>query len=167
MLHKAWSSIEEVPYCFVRSSVKFQGHTALKFVECDPDSACVTPDVMYGGVNSTDFTFCRRTVFVGSSGEYIFKLFNCCSVLVIAPICCDRIRKGDICHFAFTSRERSLLATLQEFGGIIWTLFQGHPSNYKVTRLKISSILTQIERFRTVTPVCIHQWLRNDAQSLK
>ena len=30
MLHKAWSSIEEVPYCFWRSSVKFQGHTALE-----------------------------------------------------------------------------------------------------------------------------------------
>ena len=26
MTHKAWSSIEEVPYCFWRSSVKFQGH---------------------------------------------------------------------------------------------------------------------------------------------
>ena len=30
IMHKAWSSIEEVPYCFWRSSVKFQGHTALK-----------------------------------------------------------------------------------------------------------------------------------------
>ena len=39
MLHKAWSSIEEVPYCFSRSSVKFQGHTALKIVEFDPDWA--------------------------------------------------------------------------------------------------------------------------------
>ena len=39
MLHKAWSSIEEVPYCFSRSSVKFQGHTALKIVELDPDWA--------------------------------------------------------------------------------------------------------------------------------
>ena len=29
MLHKAWSSIAEVPYRFSRSSVKFQGHTAL------------------------------------------------------------------------------------------------------------------------------------------
>ena len=37
MMHKAWSSIEEVPYCFSRSSVKFQGHTALKIVEFDPD----------------------------------------------------------------------------------------------------------------------------------
>ena len=39
MMHKAWSSIEEVPYCFSRSSVKFQGHTALKSVTFDPDWA--------------------------------------------------------------------------------------------------------------------------------
>ena len=42
MMHKAWSSIEEVPYCFARSSVKFQGRAALKIVEFDPD--CVFPD---------------------------------------------------------------------------------------------------------------------------
>ena len=29
-------------------------------------------------------------------------------------------------------------------------VFQGHPSNFKVTRYKTSPILTQIERFRTV-----------------
>ena len=39
MMHKAWSSIEEVPYCFSRSSVKFQGHTALKIVEFHPNLA--------------------------------------------------------------------------------------------------------------------------------
>ena len=39
MLHKAGSSIEEVPCCFARSSVKFQGRTALKIVEFDPDWA--------------------------------------------------------------------------------------------------------------------------------
>ena len=39
MMHKAWSSIEEVPYCFSRSSVKFQGHTAQKIVEFDPNWA--------------------------------------------------------------------------------------------------------------------------------
>ena len=37
--------------------------------------------------------------------------------------------------------------------------FQGHT-------LKKSSILTQMGRFRTVTPVWIRQWLRNDGQSL-
>ena len=30
MMLKAWSSIEEVPNCFLRSSVKFQGHTGKK-----------------------------------------------------------------------------------------------------------------------------------------
>ena len=39
MMHKAWSSIEEVPYCFFRSYVKFQGHTALNIVEFDPNWA--------------------------------------------------------------------------------------------------------------------------------
>ena len=37
MMHKAWSSIDEVSYCFSRSSVKFEGHTALKIVEFDPN----------------------------------------------------------------------------------------------------------------------------------
>ena len=37
MMHKAWSSIEEVPYCFSRSSIKYPGHTALKIVEFDPN----------------------------------------------------------------------------------------------------------------------------------
>ena len=39
MMHKAWSSIEEVPYCFSRSSFKFHGHTALKIVEFYPNLA--------------------------------------------------------------------------------------------------------------------------------
>ena len=38
-MHIAWCCLEEVPYCFSRSSVKFQGHTALKIVEFDPDWA--------------------------------------------------------------------------------------------------------------------------------
>ena len=37
--------------------------------------------------------------------------------------------------------------------------FQGHTAQ--------KSNFTQIRRFRTVTPVWIHQWLWNDAQSLK
>ena len=39
MQHKAWSRIEEVPYCFWKSSVKFQGHAALKIIKFDPDWA--------------------------------------------------------------------------------------------------------------------------------
>ena len=36
MMHKASSSIEEVPYCFPRSYFKLQGHTALKIVDFGP-----------------------------------------------------------------------------------------------------------------------------------
>ena len=39
MIHKAWSSIEEVPYCFWGLSVKFLGHTAKKIVDFDPNWA--------------------------------------------------------------------------------------------------------------------------------
>ena len=41
-------------------------------------------------------------------------------------------------------------------------VFQGHPSNLKVTWDKKSSILTRIGRFRTVIPVWIDRWLWND-----
>ena len=39
MMHIAWCCLEEVPYCFSRSYVKFQGHTALKIIEFDPNWA--------------------------------------------------------------------------------------------------------------------------------
>ena len=39
MMHRTWSSIVEVPYCFSRAYVKFQGHTALKIFEFDPNWA--------------------------------------------------------------------------------------------------------------------------------
>ena len=46
-------------------------------------------------------------------------------------------------------------------------VFQCQSSNLKVTRDKKSPILTRIERFRTVTPVSILWWLRNNAQRLE
>ena len=97
MMHKAWSSIEEVPYCFSRSSVKFQGHIALKIVEFD--SNWVFPD---------------------------------CNSSLNSPMtmkCCTKLE---------TAKKRCPI------------VFQGHPSNFKVTRDKKSLILTQIGRFRII-----------------
>ena len=48
-----------------------------------------------------------------------------------------------------------------------WRPCKRSRSKVKGHRGKISSNLTQIGRFRTVTPVWIQQWLRNDTQSLK
>ena len=97
MMHRAWRSIEEVPYCFSRSSVKFQGHTALKIIEFDPNWA-----------------------------------FPDCNSSLNSPMamkCCTKLE---------TAKERCPI------------VFQGHPSNFKVTWYKTSPILTQIGRFRTI-----------------
>ena len=94
MMHKAWSSIEEVPYCFSRSSIKFQGHIALEIVEFDSNWAF--PDCN-SSLNST-----------------------------MAMKCCTKLE---------TAKKRCPI------------VFQGHPSNFKVTRDKTSPILTQIGLF--------------------
>ena len=39
MLHKAWNSKGEIPYCFPRSSIKFQGHTVQNITDFDPNWA--------------------------------------------------------------------------------------------------------------------------------
>ena len=97
MMRKAWSSIEEVPYCFLRSTIKFQGHTAKKIVKFDPNWA---------------FPDCKSSL----NSPMAMK-------------CCTKLE---------TAKERCSI------------VFQGHPSNFKVTRYKTSPILTQIGRFRTI-----------------
>ena len=110
MMHKAWSSIEEVPYCFSRSYVKLQGHTALKIVEFDPNWA---------------FPDCNSKFEITDGYQMMHKAL---SSIEEVPYCFSRS----------------------------YIKLQGHTA-------KKSSILTQIGRFRTVTPAWIHRWLRNDA----
>ena len=97
MLHRAWNSKGEMPYCFPRSSIKFQGHMALKIVQFDPNWAF--PDCNFS-LNSP-----------------------------MAMKCCTELE---------TTKERCPI------------VFQGHPSNFKVTRDKTSLILSQIGHFRTI-----------------
>ena len=97
MMHRACSSIVEVPYCFSRSYIKFQGHMALKIIEFYPNWA-----------------------------------FPDCNSSLNSPMamkCCTKLE---------TAKERCPI------------VFQGYPSNFKVTRYKTSPILTQIGRFRTI-----------------
>ena len=42
MLHKAWNSKGEMPYCFPRSSIKFQGHMVQNITDFDPNWALRT-----------------------------------------------------------------------------------------------------------------------------
>ena len=71
-MHKAWSSIDEVPYCFSRSSVKIQGHTALKIVEFDPNWAF--PDC--NSSLNTHGSKKRRIWPMGVSGLLQFEFTN-------------------------------------------------------------------------------------------
>ena len=82
IMHTAGISLEEVPYCFSRSSVKFQGHAALKIVEFDPDWA---------------FPDCNSSLNSPMATKW-------CTKLEVALKRCPIV-------------------------------FQGHPSNFKVTRL--------------------------------
>ena len=151
MLHKAWSSIEEVPYCFSRSYVKFQGHTAEKIVDFDPNWAF--PDcnsslkfsdgykMMHRAWSSiVEVPYCFSRSCIKFQGHTALKIVefdpnwafpDCYSSLnsSMAMKCCTKLE---------TAKERCPI------------VFQGHPSNFKVTQYKTSPILTQIGRFRII-----------------
>ena len=150
-MHRAGISIEEVPYCFSRSSVKFQGHTALKIAEFDPDWAF--PDCN-SSLNSPMATkWCtklevalKRCPILFSRSYVKFQGHTALKIVEFDP------------NWAFPDSISSLnspmamkcctkLETAKESCPIV---FQGHPSNFKVTRDKTSLILTQIGRFRTI-----------------
>ena len=162
-MHIAWCCLEEVPYCFSRSSLKFQGHTALKIVAFDPDWA---------------FPDCNSSLNSPMAKKWGTKL----EVALKCPIA---VLRASIKFQGHTALKIVEFDPLRPFPDSNYSLntpmatkwctkldvalkrcpfdFQGHPSNFKVTPLSKSSNLTQIGYFRTVTPVWIHQWLRNYA----
>ena len=89
MMHKAWSSIVEVPYCFSRSYIKFQGHTALKIVEFDPNWAF--PDCN-SSLNSPMAT-------------------KCCTKLETAKERCPIVFQGHLWNFKVTRYKTSPILT--------------------------------------------------------
>ena len=175
MMHRAWSSIVEVPYCFLRSYVKFQGHTALKIVEFAPNWA---------------FPDCNSSL----NSPMAMK---CCTKLETAKERCPIVFQGHPSNFKVTQDKKSPSLTqigrfrtigrsqlsnpldlpcwpcshnriIMKFSGDITndqskvhTKVQGQRSKVKVT-----GVNTQLKRFRTVTSVRIHIWWWNDAQSL-
>ena len=167
MMHKAWSSIKEVPYCFSRSSIKFQGHTALKIVEFYPNWA--SPDCN-SSLNSPMATkWCTKLEVALKRCPIVFQghMSNCKVTRLKKSSIFTQIRRFrtvtpvwihqdyKMMHKAWSSIEQAPYCFSRSY-----VKLQGHTA-------KKSSILTQIRRFQTVTPVWIHQWLRNDAKSLK
>ena len=89
MMHKAWSSIEEVPYCFSRSSVKFQGHIALKIVEFDSNWA---------------FPDCNSSLNSAMA-------MKCCTKLETAKKRCPIVNQGHPSNFKVTRDKTSPILT--------------------------------------------------------
>ena len=154
MMHKAWSSIEEVPYCFSRSSIKFQGHIALEIVEFDSNWA---------------FPDCNSSL-------NSMMAMKCCTKLETAKKRCPIVFQGHPSNFKVTRDKTSpILTQIGRFGLQAGRSFQipqiclvqGHLQNFKVTRAKKAMNLTRFGSFRTLTPVWSHRWLWNDAQSFK
>ena len=137
MLHKAWNSKGEMPYCFPRSSIKFQGHTVQNITDFDPNWAF--PDYRpVAAFKSLRFALSRSYVkFQGHTAlkivefdpNWAFPDSNSSLNSPMAMKCCTKFE---------TAKERCP------------NVFQGHPSNFKVTRDKTSPIFTQIGRFRTI-----------------
>ena len=100
MIHIAWCCLGEVPYCFSRSSMKFQGHTALKIVKFDPDWPF--PDCNYS-LNSP-------------------MAMKCCTKLEVAKKRCPIVFEGHPSSFKVTRLYKS--SNLTQIG-CFWTVTPG------------------------------------------
>ena len=140
MLHKAWNSKGEMPCCFPRSSIKFQGHMVQNITDFDPN--WVFPDY--------------RLVAA-------FKSLRFALLFLAASVCLSVCLS--VTPFSLCSHHRIIM----KFSGVITSNTsdvhakgQGQRSKVKVTE-----VTAQLNRFRwAVTPVWIHIWWWNDAYSL-
>ena len=89
MMHRAWSSTVEVPYCFSRSYVKFQGHPALKIVKFDPNWA---------------FPDCNSSLNLPMA-------MKCCTKLETAKERCSIVFPGHPSNFKVTRYKTSPILT--------------------------------------------------------
>ena len=151
MMYKAWSSIEEVPYCFSRSCVKVQGHTAKKNRWFSPKLGVSGLYLQFGITDGSEMMH-----KAWSSIEELPHCFSSSSVKFQGHTALKFVEFDP--NWAFPDCNSSLnspmamtcCTKLETAKGRCPIVFQGHPSNFKVTRDKTSRILTQIGRFRTI-----------------
>ena len=138
MMLKSWSSIEEVPYCFSRSSVKFQGHKGQMLLIFSRIERfwTVTPVLIHRWLWNELQSFSRSSIeevpyclsmssikFQGHTGQKIANFdpnwaFLDCNSSLNSPMGLKWCTKLDI---------------VQKMCPIV---FRGHPSNFKVTWTK-------------------------------
>ena len=135
MMHRDWSSIVEVPYCYSRSSVKFQDHTALKIVEFDPNWA---------------FPDCNSSL----NSPMTMK---CCTKLETAKERCPIVFQGHPLNFKVTRYKTSPILTQI---GRFWTIGQSQLSNPSDLPCCIwIFLLTFNDDY--ICPMCVSYWNEN------
>ena len=144
MMHKAWSSIEEVPYCFPMSYVKFQGHTAKKIVDFDPN--WVFPDCN-SSLNPSNLPCLSHSDFC------IFS-FNQAALWLVQSV------RLSVTPFSLCSHHHEIFRSYYHWQK--WCPCKRSRSKVKATEVNI-----QLSCFLIVTPVWIHIWEWNHAHSLK
>ena len=138
MMHKAWSRIEEVPYCFSRSYVKLQGHTAQKIVDFWGSSIKFQG---HTGWNMDDL----NPVWVRLLGRS--QLSN----------------PSDLPCWLCSHHP-----IIMKYSGVIINDKSGvHAKGQgQRSKVKVTEVMTPLSRFRTVTPVWIHILRWNDVYKL-
>ena len=122
MMHKVWSGIEEMPYCF---------GVVIHDCNCSFNLQMATK-------------WCTKLEMASKKILTQNKRFR-----TGTPVWIHRWLQNDA-----QSLERSRRGAI---------LFCKSSINFWVTRAEISMIWTQIERLRTVTSILIHRWVRNDS----
>ena len=162
MLHKAWNSKGEMPYCFPRSSIKFQGHTGQNITDFDPNWGF--PD--YRPVAA--FKSLRFALFKNCSEHQMHHSFTFMNLLFLAAtkqlyewyflsVCLS------VCHTFLT------MFPLSYHHEIFRSYYQWQkwcPCKRQRSEVKVTEVTTQLNRFQTVTPVWIHIWWWNHAYGL-
>ena len=152
MMHKAWSSIEEAPYCFSRSYVKLQGHTALKIVDFDPN--WVFPDCNSCLESPMATKWCTKLEVALKRCPIVFSC-NQAALRMAISVC------PSVTPFWQCSHHRIIM----KFSGVITndTSDVHAKGQGQRSKVKVTEVMTPFSRFRTVTPVWIHIWWWNDA----
>ena len=93
-----------------------------------------------------------------------FQYFSCDQTALWMVFSARPSVRLSVCYtFSLCSHHRIIMT----FSGVITSDKSDVHTKGQRSKVKVTEVTTQLNRFRTVTPVWIHQWLWNDAQSLK
>ena len=146
MVHKAWYSIEEVPYCFPRSSVKFWGNTPKKIIDFDLNWA---------------FSDCNLSLNLAMALNGYEMMHKGWSSKEQVPYCFSRSSVKFPGHAALKIVKFDPNWAFPDCNCDVHAKGEGQRS-----KVKVIEVMTPLSHFRTTTPVWIHIWQWNDAQSL-